>query len=155
MFVQYVATSLGIFKIEANHDGIVELSLVSSSNDDKPNYHTNLAKQQLLQYLKGERVDFSVPLVLQTTEFQKKVYDYLITIPYGSVCSYKDVAVAIGHEKAYRAVGNANNKNKLPIFIPCHRIVQANHSLGGYAYGVDMKQKLLDLEQKGIVIEKK
>lgn len=85
------------------------------------------------------------------TEFQKKVYNYVATIPLGKVMTYKQVAHAIGHPKAYRAVGNALNKNRSSQ-VPCHRVVASDGSLGGYAYGLKRKKAILLAE--GAIDEK-
>ena len=106
------------------------------------------AKEQIHEYFKGERKAFDLPFKLQGTEFQKKVWKVLCNIPYGETLSYKDVAKSIGNENASRAVGNANNKNPLPIFIPCHRVIGSDRSLVGYGGGLDIKIKLLELERK-------
>lgn len=103
--------------------------------------------QQLEEYFHGKRTRFDLPLHMEGTDFQKKVWNELQKIPYGKTCSYKEIALAIGNEKACRAVGSANNKNKIPIIIPCHRVIGANHKLVGYAGGLEIKKKLLELEQ--------
>lgn len=104
---------------------------------------------QLMEYFNGERREFNLPIFIEGTDFQKKVWNALVNIPYGKTCSYKDIAIAIGNEKAVRAVGHANNKNKLPIVIPCHRVIGINGKLVGYAGGIDRKDKLLELEKNG------
>jgi len=104
------------------------------------------AAAELLDYFDGNRREFSVPLSPKGTEFQKKVWSALIDVPYGETRTYKDIAVAVGSEKACRAVGLANNRNPIWIIVPCHRIIGANGGLTGYGGGLDMKQKLLDLE---------
>lgn len=104
--------------------------------------------RQLSQYFLGERRYFDIPLLLEGTEFQKKVWKALSTIGFGQTVSYKDVAQMINCPKAYRAVGNANNKNNIMIIIPCHRVVGNNGSLIGYAGGLNIKKYLLDFEQK-------
>ena len=91
---------------------------------------------------------FELDCVLEGTEFQKSVWNALSEIPYGSLVSYKDVADSINNPKACRAVGNANNKNKIGIVIPCHRVIGANQSLTGYVGGLDRKQWLIDHERK-------
>jgi len=101
---------------------------------------------QLKEYFEGTRKKFDIPLHLEGTEFQKKVWRALIKIPYGKTCSYKDIAEKINNPKGMRAVGMANNKNKIPIVIPCHRVIGANGTLIGYAGGLPIKQLLLDLE---------
>lgn len=106
------------------------------------------AKQQLDEYLKGERKEFSIPLDPEGTEFQKRDWKALCTIPYGETRSYKEIAEQIGCTKGYRAVGLANNRNPISIFIPCHRVIGSNGKLVGYGGGLDIKEKLLKLEQK-------
>jgi O-6-methylguanine DNA methyltransferase len=102
--------------------------------------------EQLDQYFRGERRRFDVPIDLYGTPFQKLVWRHLRTIPYGEVRTYKDVAQAIGAPKAVRAVGGANNKNPVPIIIPCHRVIGSNGSLVGYGGGLHIKEYLLTLE---------
>ena len=106
------------------------------------------AHQQLTEYLKGGRKTFDLPLNPQGTEFQKRVWKALCDIPYGETRSYKQIAEAIGHPKAMRAVGMANNRNPLLIVVPCHRVIGANGKLVGYAAGLDKKAFLLQLESK-------
>ncbi|MDO5715022.1 MAG: methylated-DNA--[protein]-cysteine S-methyltransferase [Tissierellia bacterium] len=103
-------------------------------------------KKELLQYFEGKRTVFSLPLYQEGTAFQQKVWNALKKIPYGKTATYSEIAALIGHPKAFRAVGNANNKNKLPIFIPCHRVIGKGGSLTGYRYGLEMKRQLLRLE---------
>ena len=106
------------------------------------------AKKQLEEYFEGKRKKFDLALRLNGTSFQNKVWKALLNIPYAKTCSYKDIAKNIGNENASRAVGNANNKNPLPIFIPCHRVIGSNGKLIGYAGGLDIKIKLLELERE-------
>lgn len=107
----------------------------------------NAAFSQLNAYLAGELQQFSLPLAPRGTDFMQTVWQALCTIPYGKTASYKEIAVAIGNPKAVRAVGLANNKNPLPIFIPCHRVIGSDGKLVGYAGGLQIKQQLLDLEK--------
>lgn len=104
------------------------------------------AARQLKSYLRGELKEFSLPLAPLGTEFMKQVWESLCKIPYGKTATYKEIAVNVGSPKASRAVGLANNKNPIPIFIPCHRVIGANGSLTGYRGGLELKKKLLDLE---------
>ncbi len=106
------------------------------------------AHHQIFEYLTGERTEFNLPLLIQGTEFQQRVYHALLTIPYGKVASYKDIAQQISSPKAYRAVGNAANRNNIGIIVPCHRVIGSNGSLVGYAGGLQVKQYLLELESK-------
>ncbi len=80
---------------------------------------------------------------MEGTPFEKQVWVELSKIPFGKVISYKDLAQKVGKPKAFRAVGNANSKNKFPIILPCHRVIASNGTLGGYALGLDRKEKLL------------
>jgi methylated-DNA-[protein]-cysteine S-methyltransferase len=105
------------------------------------------ASQELQEYLAGTRESFDLPLQPEGTDFQQKVWKALQEIPYGAVCSYQDIARAIGNDKACRAVGGANNKNPIAIIIPCHRVIGANGSLVGYGGGLPLKRKLLELEK--------
>ena len=103
--------------------------------------------QELNDYFAGERRGFSLPLDLRGTEFQLACWRALLKIPYGETRSYRDIAQAIGHPRAYRAVGMSNNRNPIAIVVPCHRVIASSGSLCGYGGGLDIKRKLLDLEQ--------
>lgn len=102
---------------------------------------------EIEEYLDGKRKTFDIPTNPKGTVFQKKVWEELKKIPYGKTASYGEIAEKIGNPKAQRAVGLANNKNPVPIIIPCHRVIGKNGSLTGYAYGLDVKKTLLDLEK--------
>ena len=104
-------------------------------------------EQQIREYWNGQRKFFDLPLELKGSEFQLRVWDYLCQIPYGQTCSYRDVAQAIGQRKACRAVGMANSKNPISLIIPCHRVIAANGSLGGYGGGLVLKRLLLEKEK--------
>lgn len=101
---------------------------------------------QLNEYFTGTRKVFDVPLELEGTDFQKKVWDELQKIPYGKTISYKTLSEKLGDVKAIRAVGKANGQNPIAIIIPCHRVIGTNGNLVGYAGGLDIKEKLLHLE---------
>jgi len=104
--------------------------------------------RQLEEYLSGARKVFDVPLDIRGTDFQKSVWQELQRIPYGETVSYRDIASRLKNQKAFRAVGTANGKNPISIIIPCHRVIAADGSLGGYAGGFDIKSKLIELEKK-------
>ena len=112
--------------------------------DDRKNRKTI---DQLRRYLNGELRRFDCKLDLEGTPFQKKVWSALAKIPYGQTRSYRDIAKAIGHPKAFRAVGNANGQNSIPLIVPCHRVVESNGGLGGFGHGVKVKKQLLDFEK--------
>ncbi len=101
---------------------------------------------QLEKYARGQLKHFDCPLDLRGTPFQTKVWQELGRIPYGKTRSYQEVAKAIGHPKAFRAVGNANGRNPIPIILPCHRVIESNGGLGGFGHGLKVKRQLLDFE---------
>lgn len=103
-------------------------------------------KKQLDEYFNMERKEFDLPLLLAGSDFQKSVWEALLKIPYGKTVSYLELSKEIGNEKAVRAVANANGANCISIIIPCHRIIGSDGSLTGYAGGLPLKKKLLELE---------
>lgn len=111
-----------------------------------PTALTNEAATQLMEYFAGKRRTFSLPLSPKGTPFQKEVWQALSSIPYGQTRSYADIAAQVGRPKAFRAVGMANNRNPIPIVIPCHRVVGSSGDMVGYAYGTKIKRYLLELE---------
>ena len=104
-------------------------------------------QKQLSEYFAGKRQQFDLPLDFEGTEFQQKVWQALLTIPFGETRSYRDIAEQVGNVKAVRAVGAANGKNPISIIAPCHRVVGANGKLVGFAGGLDNKDILLKLEK--------
>jgi methylated-DNA-[protein]-cysteine S-methyltransferase len=108
------------------------------------------ARKQLFDYLYGKRKEFSIPLSPTGTPFMRKVWESLQRIPYGQTRSYGQIAKDIGVLGAARAVGMANNRNPISIFIPCHRVIGTNGRLVGYLGGLDLKEDLLDLERRNI-----
>ena len=107
----------------------------------------SMATIQLDEYFQGKLTTFSLPFKLTGTPFQLAVWKELQNIPYGQTTSYKEIAQKINKPKACRAVGMANNKNPLPIIIPCHRVIGSNGKLIGYAGGLNLKNYLLELEK--------
>ncbi len=107
-------------------------------------------RRQLREYLAGKRKSFDLKLEPQGTQFQKDVWNAMLEIPYGETRSYKEIAQKIGRPLAYRAVGQASNRNPIAIIIPCHRVVGSDGSLTGYGGGMPIKTRLLALEQKGL-----
>jgi O-6-methylguanine DNA methyltransferase len=101
---------------------------------------------ELDEYFAGKRREFNFPLDLRGTPFQISCWNALLAIPYGETRSYADIARAIGHANAFRAVGMANNRNPIAIVVPCHRVLASDGTLCGYGGGLDLKRKLLELE---------
>ncbi len=135
--------------VEDNGTAVTAVYMCEKMQSGEMSALTEKALLQLGEYFGGKRKRFDLPLELHGTEFQKKVWNALCGIPYGETRSYKEIARIIGNPKAVRAVGGANNRNKLMIVVPCHRVIGANGSLTGYASGTDVKKKLLDLEKQG------
>lgn len=147
-------TDIGTITLSESNGSILELSFNDLiSPDDYIIQETTLlhnASIQLNEYFSGQRKKFSLPLNPIGTPFQKKVWEALLSIPYGETRSYKDIAILIDNPKASRAVGMANNKNPISIFIPCHRVIGSNGKLVGYGGGLNIKRSLLDLESDNI-----
>lgn len=144
----FYETEIGIIGIRENNKAITDIFFSKVDTNDNIE-ETDLIKEcfkQLKEYFEGNRREFDLPLETRGTEFQKKVWDELLKIPYGETKSYKDIAIAIGNKKACRAIGMANNKNHIPIIIPCHRVIGSNGKLVGYAGGLNVKEKLLNIE---------
>ncbi len=151
----FLQSPVGIIEIEENEGYISSVRIVSSIPEDltkkqKTNKVVDLAIMQLNEYFAGKRKDFDLPLKQEGTPFQEKAWDYLSTIPYGQTATYKQEAEAIGSPNGYRAVGSANGRNNIAIIVPCHRVVNEGKGLGGYAYGLDAKKKLLELERQNL-----
>lgn len=139
---------LGTIYLTSNQDALLGVSFSPRVTEEHgSNSVLEMAIQQLDAYFKGKLHLFTVPLEMHGTAFQKSVWEALCTIPYGTVVSYQDIAIAIDNPKAVRAVGMANNKNPISIIIPCHRVIGKQGSLTGYAGGLDKKQWLLSLER--------
>lgn len=140
-----IATDKGLSAILWENEGSQRVPLNPISRDDQ---HPILceAERQLCEYFAGERQQFDMPYDTVGTEFQKKVWQALLTIPFGETRSYLQIAEQIGNPKAVRAVGAANGKNPLSIMAPCHRVIGSNGKLTGFAGGLAVKAFLLELE---------
>lgn len=149
----YYETIIGEIGIADNGKGITNIYIKNKLKIEKDIEirETKLIKEavnQLNEYFSGERINFSISLDPEGTEFQHKVWNELINIPYGETRTYKEIAEKIGNSKAARAIGMANNKNPILLMIPCHRVVGKNKSLVGYAGGLEMKERLLEIENQ-------
>ncbi|MGN1132805.1 MAG: methylated-DNA--[protein]-cysteine S-methyltransferase [Ruminococcus sp.] len=140
---------VGKLLIEDNGKEITRISFADGekNNEGSPSPLIIKAISQLEEYFDGKRKAFDLPVSPKGTDFQKKVWQTLMEIPYGETQSYKEIAVKVGNPKAYRAVGMANNKNPIAIVIPCHRVIGKNGELTGYAGGNSKKLFLIKLEQ--------
>lgn len=140
---------IGTICIEAENEKITGLYLDGEMDENE--CETELireAHRQLSEYFKQERTEFDLPLQLHGTEFQKRVWKALQTIPYGETRSYGELAKMTGNPKACRAVGGANHRNRILIVVPCHRVIGADGSLVGFGGGLDAKAFLLELEKQ-------
>jgi len=138
------ADEKGITKVRFSFDGRERLNMLEAK--------TPLLKEavrQLADYFAGVRQAFTLPLNPQGTDFQLRTWYALLKIPYGETRTYKQIAEVIGCPKGCRAVGLANNRNPIPIIIPCHRVIGANGDLTGYAGGLHIKEQLLAIEKNG------
>ncbi len=106
------------------------------------------AAEEIGDYFAGSRRKFTLPLAPEGTPFQQKVWEALRTIPYGETRTYKQIAIQIGHNQSFRAVGMASNRNPIAIVVPCHRVIGYDGKLTGYAGGLDIKEQLLELEKR-------
>jgi len=155
--IYYATATIGEIKFDifSTRKGIKKIHLNKKSSQINSQEATKLYADdpfmfniftQLTEYFNLKRKKFYVPLDIEGTKFQIKVWNELKKIPYGKTASYKDIAIAIGNVKAVRAIGRANGKNPVPIIIPCHRVIEHSGKLGGYSGGVGIKEKLLELE---------
>jgi methylated-DNA-[protein]-cysteine S-methyltransferase len=149
-------TPIGTLLIESNGEAITQITLPGKDGgiptDGRADASTSpeivrTAAQQLSEYFAGERTDFDLELELVGgTEFQRDVWLSLGEIPFGKTISYAELANMVGRPSAFRAVGQANGANPIPIVLPCHRVIASGGGIGGYGGGLDMKRKLLALE---------
>jgi methylated-DNA-[protein]-cysteine S-methyltransferase len=153
---------IGALLVESNGDAITQITLPGkfgqvsrtarrspesrNGAEKKPEELLDRAEAQLSEYFAGERTDFDLPLELEGTEFQREVWLTLAEIPYGKTISYAELASMVGRPSAFRAVGQANGSNPIPIVLPCHRVIASGGGIGGYGGGLEMKRRLLALE---------
>lgn len=154
-------TPMGKMKVFFTDDGIIAISLTEEEDNfkyinkyygnpievDKENYNYH---EEIIKYLKGELKEFTIAFSFKGTEFQEKVWNGLLSIPYGETKTYKELAEIVGCPKGSRAVGGALNRNPIAIIVPCHRVIGSNGKLVGFAGGLDMKDKLLSLEKNNL-----
>lgn len=148
----YVKCELGYWELEEENEKITALNFIGELVEHEKEMPINInpildeGKKQLEEYFHGQRQEFSLPLHLEGTTFQKKVWKALQEIPYGTTKSYQEVALNVGNINSVRAVGGANHHNPISIIVPCHRVIGKNGTLVGYGGGLDVKAFLLGLE---------
>jgi methylated-DNA-[protein]-cysteine S-methyltransferase len=147
----FINSPLGITKIVGDENGIAEISILSEGEVSKTiPLELQEAAKQLSDYFDGKRKHFNFKLNPKGTEFQQKVWQELLTIPFGKTISYLDLSKKLGDVKAIRAVASANGKNPLWIVVPCHRVIGTDGSLTGYAGGLWRKKWLLEHENPSL-----
>ncbi|MGM0771429.1 MAG: methylated-DNA--[protein]-cysteine S-methyltransferase [Halobacteriota archaeon] len=153
MYYDLIRTKIGVILLAGDDEGLKVLNIQDGKRKYQilSDWEENEAffkevEEQIDHYLEGDLKEFDVKLAPVGTDFQKKVWDALTKIPYGTTVSYGNVAEMIGSPKASRAVGHANSLNPIQVIIPCHRVVSSNGKLAGYAGGIDVMVKLLKLE---------
>lgn len=150
---------LGLLYLVSNGKSLISISFHSNWITNKNNLDAPLKKgrtckiliqteKQLNEYFQKKRTLFTIPLQMNGTKFQNKVWNALKWIPYGKTSTYKKISILIKHPKAFRALGSANGANPIPIIVPCHRIINESGKLGGYSGGLKNKKLLLDLEKE-------
>ena len=151
----YYESELGVIEIVATDNGIASLNFLDKGLPGNSEAHPHLRQciVELNEYFRGSRKEFSMELDLEGTGFQKDVWHYLLTIPYGKTIAYGEIADALGDPKVVRAVGAANGSNKIAIIIPCHRVIGKGGALTGYAGGLWRKEWLLKHEMKHSKVE--
>lgn len=150
LYLGYYFSPLGPMAISFFDEALYGLTFVNRIKGTALFSHPFLfeIQRQLMEYFSGERKKFDLPLVYMGTPFQQSVWSSLLTIPYGETVSYKDVAISLGREKGFRAIGAANRANPISIIIPCHRVIGAEGDLVNYGGGLWRKRWLLSHEKK-------
>ncbi len=151
-FTKITNSKIGFLQLTATKSALVSIKFIDDNFNIKENSNDIIDDTifQLNKYFDGKLKQFTIPLNFTGTDFQIKVWNKLINIPYGQTKSYSEIAQLINNKKAVQAVGNANNKNPIPIIIPCHRVIGKNGKLVGYAGGLEIKQTLLAIENNKI-----
>ncbi len=148
----YKKTKIGYITIFEDNEKIIKLRL--DKIEDNSNFILSPLIEktfiELEEYFEGRRKKFDIPIKPEGTDFQKKVWQELTKIPYGTYTTYKDIANKIKNKNASRAVGSANNKNPILIIIPCHRVIGSNKKLKGYSEGINYQKMLLKIEKINI-----
>ncbi len=149
MFNEYFYSPIGAIEVTADGEHLLSVKILDAMvREEHKNWVSSESKRQLEEYFAGKRRRFELPLRLEGTDFQKTIWSHLLSIDYGTTCSYSDIAWSIGRPGAQRAVGAANRLNCLPIIIPCHRVIGKKNQLVGYALGIEKKAWLLRHERE-------
>jgi methylated-DNA-[protein]-cysteine S-methyltransferase len=149
VYTAYYSSPIGLIEVTGNEEGIISVLFIDAKKKSPTTIHPCLKEciYQLDEYFKGIRKEFGVKINPKGTSFQQKVWDKLLTVPFGKTASYLEISKMIGDAKATRAVGNANGSNPISIIVPCHRVIGVNGKLVGYGGGIKRKEWLLDHER--------
>jgi len=150
MFIKFINTPLGKMVAKADDNAVFALDFEEMFSEDlaeKPNNILLQLETEVLEYFEGKRETFSIPILLQGTDFQIKTWQVLQKIPFGKTISYAEQATLVGNKKAVRAVAGANSKNGIVLLVPCHRVIGSNGALTGFSSGIWRKEKLIELEK--------
>jgi len=154
-----INTPIGTLGVRTNHSGVYRIHLANDVDKNEPetprHQRSSILKKaltQLQEYFDGERISFTVPLDLNMPPFYKKALVEVAKIPFGETTSYQEIAKRAGNKKASRAAGSANANNPIAIFIPCHRVLATDGTLGGYGGGLDKKMILLNHEGVDVIL---
>lgn len=143
-YYAYIESPIGLVEIGSDGEAIISLYFVDAPRPDAVNHPlAEEAARQVAAYFAGERQVFDLPLKLEGTAFQRRVWNHLTTIPYGRTTTYQEIADALGNPRAVRAVGAANGQNPISIIVPCHRVIGSDGKLVGYGGGLWRKEWLL------------
>lgn len=146
VYMSYYLSPLGTIEVKATESHITSVLFVENILLEKPNEHTKQCIAQLDEYFNKKRTSFDLPLSQEGTEFQQKIWQALLKIPFGRTISYKTLALQTGKSGSVRAVGSANGQNQILLVIPCHRVIGSDGNLVGYAGELWRKKWLLDFE---------
>lgn len=152
MTTRWMDSPIGGLRLHADGDKLVAIDFDAAVSGDRVESAVlDAAEQQLNEYFAAQRTEFDLPLAAEGTEFQHRVWDELVKVPFGETASYGEISQRLGLDRrGPRAVGMANGRNPIPIIVPCHRIIGADGSMTGYAGGLDRKVQLLGLESPAL-----
>jgi methylated-DNA-[protein]-cysteine S-methyltransferase len=150
-YIAYLHSPIGQIKITGSETSVNSILFIFSDTEmeeENPNDILRQCKKELTEYFSGKRREFTVPVMQEGSDFQQRVWNELLKIPYGKTVSYNTIAELLGDKKTIRAVGSANGKNQLSIIVPCHRVIGSDGTLTGYAGGLWRKKWLLNHEKE-------
>jgi len=154
-YINFYKAPFSLLEIINSDSTLLEINFVKEekAREETP-VKNDLSKEilkQLDEYFKRKRKVFALPLAIQGSKFEEKIYEQLCNIEFGDLRSYKDIAKLILNPRACRAVGNANAKNKIPIIVPCHRVIASDRKIAGYSGGINKKEWLLEFEGHNLI----